>query len=147
MEQSRKHLKISSLIVLLFSALTLIQLVASLVWGEELNNATVPEGAPDNIIAIAKVFLLVLSLLFLLPEVYVGIKGLRMAKNPNSSKGHIIWAGIIFVFTVVSIISPLINFIKGVNTYDNISTVLSLGLNASIYFDYIKYAYLVSKGE
>ena len=121
--------------------------MASLVWGEELNNATVPEGAPDNIIAIAKVFLLVLSLLFLLPEVYVGIKGLRMAKNPNSSKGHIIWAGIIFVLTVVGIISPLINFIKGVNTYDNISTVLSLGLNASIYFDYIKYAYLVSKGE
>lgn len=144
MEQSRKHLRISSWIILLFAALTVIQALGYLAWGD-LNNAEIPDGAPENILEITKIFLLVVTVLFLLPEVYVGIKGLRMAKNPNSSKGHIIWAIIIFVFTLISLILPLVDIVKGDNVKDNIRTLLSLVLNASIYFDYIKYARLVAK--
>lgn len=144
MEQSRKHLKISSLLVLLFAAFSLLNLVSELFLGE-LNNATIPEGAPTNIVSITQTILLVMSLLFLAPECYVGIKGLRIAKNPNSSKGHIVWATIIFVITLINLVSPLIGLVSDNNTEENISTLLSLGLNASIYFDYIKYARIVAK--
>ena len=144
MEQNRKHLKISSWIILLFAALTFVQLLSELAWGE-INHAVIPDGAPENVVDIAKIFISVVTLLCLIPEVYVGIKGLRVAKNPNSSKAHIIVAIVIFVFTLISLVSPVIRFFGGEDTRDNISTVFSLLLNASIYFDYIKYARLVAK--
>ena len=146
MEQSRKHLRISSWIILLFAALTFIQLLGELAWGE-INHAVIPDGAPENVVDIAKIFIAVLTLLCLIPEVYVGIKGLRVAKNPNSSKAHIVLAIVIFVFTLLSLVSPVIGFFGGDDAGENISTVFSLLLNASIYFDYIKYARLVAKGE
>ena len=144
MEQNRKHLRISSFLVLFMAALTLLRLLAELAWGE-INYAIIPDGAPENVISIAKTFLLVTSLLFLLPEVYVGIKGLRIAKKPNLSKGHIVWAIIIFALTVINIVSPLIGVVSGDNQKENLSTVLSLVVSASIYFDYIKYARLIAK--
>ena len=56
MEQSRKHLKISSMVVLIFTLGTIFNLVAGLI---DLNGATIPEGAPDNILTITKTILMV----------------------------------------------------------------------------------------
>lgn len=144
MEQTRKHLKISSFVVLLFAALSLLQIVTELLFGE-LNSTQIPVGAPENTLLITKIILLVVSLLFLLPEVYVGLKGLRIAKRPNSSKGHIIWAGIILVFSVLELIDPVIAILKHGGGAENISALFSVFLDVAIYYDYIKYAKAVAK--
>ena len=110
MEQSRKHLKISSIVVLVFTLATIIGLIASLM---ELNNASIPDGAPDNILTITKTILMVVSGILLLPQIYIGLKGLRIANNPNSSKFHIVVATIVFIFTLLSLVSPAIALIEG----------------------------------
>ena len=144
MEQSRKNLKLSAIAVLVWAGATLIGLISELLYGE-INSAAIPEGAPDNILLITKIFLVSISLLLLLPQVYIGIKGLRIAKNPNFSKGHIVWAVILLVFAVLGIIDPIVNLAKSGDTFNDIRSLSGVVLEIAIYFEYIKYAREVRK--
>ena len=144
MEQTRKQLRIASWVVLLFVVLTLVSLVTELAFGE-LNNATIPEGAPENILQITKIFLLVFSFILLIPQIYIGIKGLRIAKKPNASKGHIVWAIILFVFALLGLIDPILNLVNKGGVYENVSALFSVSLEAIVLFDYIKSARAVAK--
>ena len=139
MKQARKQLKIWSIVVLIFAAATLLSLASELMFGD-LNNATIPEGAPDNILLITKTILLVFSLVLLIPQIYVGVKGLRIAASPDSSKGHILWAIILLVATALTLITPAIDIFKGVNVYGNATDVLGILVEIFVYVDYIKYA-------
>ena len=146
MEQTRKHLKTTSIIVLALAGLTLLNLLFELFFGE-LKNAEIPAGSPDNILLIAQIFVLVVSLLMLLPQVYIGIKGLKMAKNPDSSKGHIVWGVILLVFAVLGLLSPLLALVQGNGeAFGNVSEVLSMAVDIMILFDYVKYARAVRNG-
>ena len=144
MEQTRKNLKSTSIIVLALGGLTLLNILFEVFFGE-IKNADIPAGSPDNILLITQIFVVVLSLLMLLPQFYIGFKGLKMAKNPNASRGHIIWAIILFVFAIISMISPLIAIIKQESLFENISELLSMSVDVIILYEYIKYAKAVSK--
>ena len=144
MKQTRKNLKNYSVIVLGLAALSLLNTLFELFFGElnsELNNAAIPEGAPENVVMIAKIFIVVVSLLILLPQVYVGIKGLKIAKNPDKSVGHIVWAIIIIVFTAGALISPLLALIQGNGAaFGNASEFLSIAVDVFVLVEYVKYA-------
>lgn len=144
MEQSRKNLKLSSIAVLALFGFSFLQIVAELIFGE-LNNATIPEDAPENILLITKIFLFSFGLLLTLPSIYIGIKGLRIAKKPNASKGHIIWAIILFVIAALSLISPVIDFVNNGFKNGNISGFFSILLEVAVLFEYIQYAVSVRK--
>lgn len=142
--ETRKHLKLSSIVILLFAGFSLLQIVASLLFGE-LNNAAIPEGSPSNILLITKIILLCISVVLLIPGVYVGIKGLKAAKKPDSSKGHIVWATILLVLAVLSLAAPALSFISKAEASDSFGALFSVLLEIVIYFDYIKYAKAVAK--
>ncbi len=146
MEQARKHLKKTSIVVLIFAGLSLISIVAQLIWGD-FSQASIPEGSPDNILLITKMVLLAISLLLLIPDVYIGIKGLKVAKKPNSSKGHIVWAIILFVLSIISLISSVVGLFSTESIGENISDIFSVLLEILIYFEYIKYAKMVAKSN
>ena len=149
MEQARKNLKTSSIIVLVLAGLSLINILFELFFGEfskALSGATIPEGAPENIVLIAQIFVLAVSLLILLPQVYIGIKGLKIAKKPDSSRGHIIWGIILLVFTAFGLISPFVALIqKNGEVFDNISELCSIAVDVFILFEYVKFARDVRK--
>ena len=119
-------------------------LVTELIFGN-FNDAVIPEGSPDNILLITKIFVAVISFAFLLPQIYVGIKGLKMAKNPDSSKGHIIWATILLVISVIGLVSPIVSIIKLEAIFENISTIITILVDVVIYYLFIKYAKIVAK--
>ena len=144
MEQAKKQLKISSLFVLLFAGISFIQIIAELVFGE-INSATIPEGAPDNILQITKMFLLGVTIILLIPKFYVGIKGFLIVKNPTSSQRHIILAMIILVFDAIGFIDPILNMVNQGNIYDNLVIVANVSLEVILMYEYIKYAKAVSK--
>lgn len=150
MEQSRKNLKNSSIIVLALAGLSLLNILFELFFGElsgELNNATVPEGAPENTVLITQIFILVVSVLMLLPQAYIGIKGLKIAKKPNASKGHIVWGIILVVLTAAGLISPLVSFLKGTGeAFGNVSEFLSIAVDVAVLVGYVKFAMDVRKG-
>ena len=56
MEQSRKYLKLSSIAVLALALFSMLQLVSELLFGD-MNQAVIPEGAPDNILLITRIIL------------------------------------------------------------------------------------------
>ena len=106
MEQAKKNLKTFSIFVLLYAGASLIKILTELLLGD-LNSAEIPVGSPDNILMITKMVLLGISLILLLPRVYVGCKGLKIAKKPDASKGHIIWAMIIVACLALELILDL----------------------------------------
>ena len=146
MEKAKKFLRIESIIILFFAGLSLINLVTELVFAD-FDNIVIPEGSPENILLIAKICFFVISFVILLPNIYIGIKGLKMAKNPDSSKAHIVWAKVLLIINLLALVSPIINIVQQVNVGGNVSTVLSLAVNIIIFCDYIKYAKAVSKAK
>lgn len=123
---------------------SLLQIVSELLYGE-LNNAVIPEGAPENILPITKIVLFSVALLLTLPNIYIGIKGLRIAKKPNSSKGHIVWAIILLVFASLSLIEQGVGFIHNGFNFENISAFCSIVVEVTVFVEYIRFAIAVKK--
>lgn len=144
MEQTRKYLKLSSIVVLILAGVFMLQVVSELLYGE-FKNAAIPDGAPDNILLITRISLFLVALLLTLPSIYIGIKGLRVAKKPDTSKGHIVWAVILLVFVSLSLIEPVVSFVNDGFKRDNISAFLSTAVEVSVIFEYIKYAVALRK--
>ena len=143
MEQLKKHLKISSIVVLIFTLGTVFNIIAGLM---ELNALNVPEGAPDNTLMITQIILIVVSAILILPQIYIGLKGIKIAKKPNSSKSHIVVAIILFIFTLLSLLSSSFTLIEGMSN-EGIGTLLGIAIEASVYFDYIMAARAVAKAN
>ena len=147
--EKRKHLKWSSIAILALAVFTLLELATEIFLGE-LNNVEIPEGSPANILLISQILLLALAVVFTLPSLYVGFKGLKMAKAPTASKAHIVWAKILFVIAVLSLVSPILGFINKADGGETIGGLLSILFEIVVYFDYIKHAKAVreeAKGE
>lgn len=136
MQNSRKNLKIVSGIVLALAILSLINLAWEIIFGE-LNSAEIPAGSPDNILMITKIFVLVISAIMLIPQTYVGIKGLLIAKKPNSSKLHIYVAMVLFVFMAIEVIVGIVGVFGAENVGERVADLLSLAVDAGIMFEYI----------
>ena len=146
MEQTKKNLRTYSIIVLAFAGLSLLNLLFEIFFGE-LSNAAIPEGAPDNILLITQIFVLVISFLLLLPQLYIGIKGIKIAKKPNASRGHIVWGIILLVFTATGLFDPFLALVQGNGeAFGNIAELCSIAVDVYILFEYVKYARAVRNG-
>ena len=147
--KNTRNLKNYSVIALGLAFLSLINIIFELFFGElnkELINASIPEGSPENIVLITKVFILVVSLFIILPQIYIGFKGIKIAKNPNRSIGHIVWGVIVLIFTSGALITPFLSLIKGEgNALANASELLSIGVDVFVLAEFVKYAIAVRK--
>ena len=144
MQQSRKYLKTSSVVVLALAGLSLLNILFEVFFGElntELSNATIPDGAPENVVLIAKIVVLSISVLLLLPHAYIGVKGIKIAKNPDDSSAHIIWGIILIVLTATELIPPFLAFIRGDGeAFADASEFLSIAVDVAVLAEYVKYA-------
>lgn len=150
MEHARKNLKNYSVIVLALAVLSLLNILFELFFGEfsgELSGAASAEGVPDNILLITKIFVSVVSFLLLLPQAYVGIKGIKIAKNPDKSRGHIVWGIILIVFTGIGLLTPFFALIEGSgDAFGNTAELCSIAVDVYVMFEYVKYAKAVHDG-
>ena len=144
MEQSRKYLKLASILVLIFSGLTLINIIYELVFAD-FTDVEIPDGMPANILLITKIVIAVISVLLLLPRLYIGFKGLKIANNPDSSRGHIIWGMILLVISIIGVISPTIAIFKLESVLDNVMSLIGVLIDVVIFFVYVKSARELSR--
>ena len=144
MNNTRKNLKSMSILILVLAGLHFISLVAEFIFGDTAS-ISVPDGTSGAVVIALKVIIFALMLLPLIPQIFIGTKGLRMAARPNSSKAHIVWAIILFVFAVLSLISPVVGLIKAENILGNVSVLCGMIAEAVAYFFYAKYAKAVAK--
>lgn len=145
MNNTRRHLKEASFLVLLFTAFSFVRMLIQLfVVGFEVD----PEqaGVSRELVLAVMIGMFVLSMILLLPQLYVGIKGMKIAKTPNRSKGHIVWAVILLIFAAFSIISTATGIVGSVNVADDVIGLVDHALDVIVYCMYIKYANQVLKG-
>ena len=144
MEQNRKHLKISSVIVLVLAAVTFLRVAGEFLFGDW-GTTTLPDGLSESLVLAARIVLAVITFALLAPQIYMGIKGLRIAKNPVSTKGHIVWAAILFVLAILSLIDPATALVQNINLLDNAVALISGVLSSASYFYYLWFANAVAK--
>jgi uncharacterized membrane protein YhaH (DUF805 family) len=103
-------------------------------------------GVSHELAKVVMIVTFVFSLILLLPQLYVGVKGMKMAKEPTSSKGHIVWAVILLIFAVFGMISTASSMAGNTSIVDNIIALVDHALDVIVYCMYIKYANRVLKG-
>jgi hypothetical protein len=109
-------------------------------------------GTGDNTLGVSRelviatmIALFVISLILLIPQIYVGVRGIKIAKAPEAKKGHIVWAVILLVFSVFGIFSPISNIMANVSVLDNMIALCDQLLDVIVYCMYIKYSTQVLK--
>ena len=136
MEQTKKNLKITAIVLLILAGLELLQTILVLAFG-----IANPGDVPENVFLITKVIAAVVAILLLLPQVYVGVRGLQLVKNPNpAAKAHIIWAIILLVVSALGLISSAVSFFQQGNGGGDLSTLLNRLVDVLVYIEFIKYS-------
>ena len=135
MEKSRKYLKFMSEIILIFLTFSFIRTML-----EVLLVKVDIENIPTQFLIIAKIMLCVIYALLYAPQVYIGVKGIKVANAPDSSKAHIVWAVIFLVFALLSIISSVSGLIKAEDVTSNIFVLIDATIDFVLYLFYVKFA-------
>ena len=134
MEKNRKDLKVVSIAILALLGLTLVRtIVNACIQGIPQIQAT--EGLSQEAIKIASIIAFVLTFVLLLPQVYVGVKGIKIANGGEFGKAPFIWVIILGVLAVVATISALSNMFKAFN-FDTVLVAVDCALDVAIYLCY-----------
>lgn len=140
MENAKKQLKTTSLVILGFALLAVLRTLTTMLVGIGVPADQVPEGMTAELIKFTLMAAQAVSLVFVIPQIYVGYKGYKISKTPDDSKGHIVWATIILVLSVISLISSISSVIGATNLFDSILQLCIAACDVVIYFLFIKYA-------
>ena len=135
MENSKRNLKFISEIILICLAFSFIRTIL-----EVLLVKVDIENIPTQFLIIAKIMLCVIYALLYAPQVYIGVKGIKVANAPDASKAHIVWAVIFLIFAVLSIISSVSGLIKAEDVTGNIFVLIDATIDFVLYILYVKFA-------
>ena len=146
MRKPRLQLKITSVIILAFAFLTFVRIVLNLAFGE-VNTPLMPQDTPENVLLITKIFVVTVSFIMILPQIYLGVKGIWAANHRRSSRLHIIVAVILFVLSCVSLASPVASIVKKDDIFINLLVIAGLAIQIIVYFEYAKHSREVAKSR
>ena len=147
MNKERKLLKEYSVVILILTALSLVRLIVDLFAFGGLDASKFPAtGLPQEVVKITLIISFVIALVFFIPEVFVGVRGLKEAENPTGKSGHIVWALILAIFSAVATISAVIDIFSGFDT-GKLLEVIDVALDAVIFFMYFLTAKKVANNK
>ena len=132
MEEIRKGLKSFSLVVLLLVALDVILNVTTLCIKGLPKMDPLPEGMTEELAKVGAIIAVVLSFIVFLPQIYVGLKGMKIADGASSTKAFVVWTVILLAFAAIATISALATLFQTFNV-NNILTLVSHALDAIIF--------------
>ena len=144
MEQKRKNLKVVSAIVLVFTGLTFLRTAVGYLFTDQ-GIAILPDGSSVILQLIVRLIMVAVTLVFVLPQIYVGVKGLRIAKNPAPAKAHVVWAWILLVIAILGLIEPVTAVLQPGGLAGNVVALIIGLISIVIYFAYIRCARAVAK--
>lgn len=132
--EKKKDLKIVSIAILALLGLTLITtIINACVNGIPQIQAT--EGLTKDVLKIASICAFVLTFVLLLPQVYIGVKGIKIANGGEFGKAPFVWVIILAILAVIATISALSNMFKAFN-FDTILGVVDCALDVVLYVCY-----------
>ncbi len=139
---NRKKLHDYSIVMICFSVLNVFTFLGTVI-------STFVDGSFEkslnsveaDIVGIVKIVLIIFGVLMMilaLSDALIGLKGLKVSREPNADKGYIVVAKIFFVLNVFAVISSVASLIN--NTTPIIDGILSL---ANTVLDVIVYALFI----
>lgn len=144
MEKNRKNLRDFSIIILALVALSLIRSIVTVCINGFPQPTNIPEGMTKEIAKVITIITFALSFVLLLPQIYVGVKGIKIANGATSGKAHIIWALILAVFAGITLISAISGLTKAFN-FDSIMNLIDPAVDFAAYVFYFIYARRIAR--
>ena len=132
MENAKKQLKSFSILVLILAAFSLARTIIDLFLKD------------SNVITL--VITVIVGCLVLLPQIFIGYRGMKVAKNPDSKKGFIVWSWILLVLAGIGVISSVVSLFNSASVLSSITSIADNVLDLVTYFAIIYYANIVQKG-
>ena len=136
MNQAKKRLKFISECILILLAVSFIKSILEIF----LTDVKIDDVSESLIITSKIIICLLLTAIIFIPQLYIGVRGLKIAKNPNSSKSHIIWAVIFAGFAILSIISAIVGMVNTGDIARNIFGIVNGGIDLAMYSCYVVFA-------
>ena len=140
MEKTKKELKICAIIVLILCGFSFVRMIVDAC----VHGIPMPEVREGMSVDLAKTIAkisFVLSFVVLLPQIYVGIKGLKVANGDTCNKAARVWAiilTIVFLFSAISAVSTMIKAFTLNSFVAALDVVADTLLFAAIYFSFRK---------
>jgi len=145
MEKNRKELKAFSILILVVVALELIRAIVGLCVNGIPKVTEIPEGMTEDMVQISSIIAFALSLAIFIPQIYVAIKGIKVANGEASGKAHMIWAVILAILAGVSVVSGISGLFKEFN-FDAVMDLLGPAIDFLMFALYYVYARKIAKG-
>lgn len=139
MEKTKKLLKQVSIFILIFAGLSLVQMILELVL-TDFDFDSVPDDVSQEAVEIITYCIIALSFVCLIPSIFIGVRGIQIAKNPTSKTGHIKWAKVLLVFAIISMIISISDVINSKDLVMDITAIVNVIIDIMFYVLYIKYA-------
>lgn len=138
MEKTRKQLKEISVVILILAAFSLIRSVIDVIL-TDFSQASRLEGVTPGLILATQIFLIVFAFVLMIPEIYVGVKGIKIANASSSSKAPIVWAVILAIFSGVGVISSVSSLIHQGDLVGDLLALANTVIDVLLYITYINH--------
>lgn len=138
MENSRKNLKILSVVMLILAGLSLARIATEVVSGFRVE--TIPLETTRTIYLVSVVIAAIISAVLVVPQIYIGVKGIKVSKNPDSSNAHIVWARILLVLAIIAVVICVVRLVKSDDLLGDILATVDAVVDVILYISFIKYA-------
>lgn len=142
MENTKKALKTVSIAILILAGLSLISGIIHLA-KIDISKLEIPENFTPELAKTIAVITGIISLLFILPRIYIGVVGIRGAKE--GSRAHIIVAIIFCIFSVIGLITSISGLFGAANMVNAILNLIESIAVTGLYVIYIKCARELAK--
>ena len=144
MEKNRKELKAFSILILVVVALDLIITIINVCANGIPQITEVPEGMTPEMVKVSSIVAFALSIVIFIPQIYIGIKGIKIANGASSGKAHMIWAIILTIFACISTVAGISGLFKVFNA-DAVFALLRPVIDVIAFIGYYIYARKVAK--
>ena len=138
MEKTRKQLKEISVVILILAAFSLIRSVIDVIL-TDFSQASRLEGVTPGLILATQIFLIVFAFVLMIPEIYVGVKGIKIANASSSSKAPIVWAVILAIFSGVGVVSSVSSLIHQGDLVGDLLALANTVVDVLLYITYINH--------
>lgn len=140
MEKAKKELKIYSVLILVFVAFALVKSIVSICINGFPKMEPLPEGVTPEVANVLVIITFVVSLLLLIPQIYIGLKGVMISNGASvGGKAHLVWAIILAVCAAIATIDAFAGMFKAFNV-DNVLTAFNVLVDLALYVCYYIYA-------
>lgn len=145
--ENRKKLHDYSICLIVLAIANLFTFFTTIVssWIDGTIERSIVEKADPSLytpVLICVIIVFVLMAAIVASDILIGIKGLKVSKNPDAKKGYITVSKVFFVLTLIAVASSLTTLFDPTygSVTDKIVSLCNLVLDAVIYFLFIKTA-------